>query len=127
MAGRRPGHAVESWSDGQIQAAAARGPRRRHGVPREVPDVRRGRARADAAARPARARARAAADADVPRGLVRALLPGPAARLRRRGQRRAALAGGRAAPVPARRADEALARPARRRGAVRPAVTDTPA
>ena len=81
--------AVESRSDGQVQAAAARaptaphghllparrrrgdgllgllgahaarGPRRRDGVPREVPDVRRGRARRDAPALAPRARARA--------------------------------------------------------------------
>ena len=150
--GRRPIRAVESRLDGQVPAAAARappaphrdllppgrrrrdgllgvvrahaarGPGRRDRLPRQVPRLRRRRARADAAARPLRARARPPHHARCccwARSclLVLVLLPGFGVTVN--GAKRWLGAG--PLHVPAGGGDEARARAARRRGPLRQA------
>ena len=110
--GRR-GHGLQRL----VGAHAARGPGRRDGVPRQVPRLRRGRARRPAAARARRPGAAAAPHAGAAGALVPHAHRGQDPGRRRRGQRRAALARRRPAAVPAVRAHEARARALRGRAA----------
>ena len=102
-----------------LGAHPARGPGRRHGVPRQVRRLRRSsawssctRSRGTAWRAPAASRRRCSAAAFL------MLAARARARRRHRGQRRARAGSARARSVPARRGDEARPRAARRGGAV---------